>query len=627
MSTRSTIHNFQPGDTFHDRYTLERVIGSGGFADVWKATDNITKTVVALKIYTNLDDDGIKDLSEEYSQVQGINHTNILKANHFDRWGQLPYLVMKFCSGGSLDKQINKLDGNEILNMIEQIASGLKYLHANGIVHQDIKPANILIDELNGNHIYVLSDFGISTKTKTRLSHSVQMTNQGGVSMTEGYAPPEKFSPKRDDRRANPKGDIFSFGITVYELVTGHLPFDEISTGRQLQYENVEVDFSEIENDKIRQVVEACMTRSRDERPDAATLEAMMKKPVMPPPIVAGGGGGNNGNGGNGGFPGGDIDINGGFPGGDIDMEKSDKKKDKKSKKEKSNNSTTRINIENGEAKRHSGGGKSGQGIKIAAIVVAVVAVICIAALFFLNKKDAANESYIAQVDTLLVNGIPIEMVKIPGGEFMMGAVDKDQKADTAETPAMKRRVKDFYMARTEVTQKLWESVMGENPSTIKGEDLPVNNVSAHDVDKFIQRLNTKLGVNFRLPTESEWEYVAKCQIDANGKVTDKSYLYAGTDKEPASSAWFKSNSGGTLHPVASKDPNSFGLYDLGGNVIEWCSDTYINYSNGSPVIDDKEQVLRGGWFDAPLDQMRSSNRGSCRPDERHPEFGLRLVY
>lgn len=620
MSKRSTIHNFQPGDTFHERYTLERVIGSGGFADVWKATDNITHTVIALKIYTNLDDDGIKDLSEEYSQMQGINHTNILKANHFDRWGQLPYLVMKFCSGGSLDKRIQKLDNQQIRDMVEEIASGLKYLHANGIVHQDIKPANILIDEFNGHCTYVLSDFGISSKTKTRLSHSVQMTNQGGVSMTEGYAPPEKFSPKREERRANPKGDIFSLGITIYELVTGHLPFDEISTGRQLQYENVEVDFSEIEDDEIRHVVEACMIRNRDERPDAAELEEMLRNhtfKVTPPPINPSAGGGNN-NGGDGGGNGSNH-----ADAGNKSRDSHGKDDVKSSKKKDRNKTTTLIDVDN-EGKKPSR--DIGRYLKTGAIVIAVVCVICILGKVVIDLTTSSDNRYIPQVDTLLVNGIAIEMVKIPGGEFMMGATD-DEKADSAEMPAMKRKVKDFYMSRFEVTQKLWESVMGDNPSTIKGDSLPVNNVSAHDVDRFIQRLNTKLGVNFRLPTESEWEYVAKCRIDSNGEISDTGFKYAGTDDTPDKTAWYSANSDGKIHPVGMKEPNPFGIYDLGGNVIEWCSDTYINYSTGNPVIDDQEQVLRGGYFSAPLDEMRSTNRGSCRADERHPEFGVRLVY
>lgn len=150
MADNKSIHKFKQGDVFHDRYILEKLIGVGGFADVWKATDNKTGSTVALKIYTNLDEDGITGLSEEYTRMASLNHTNILKAEHFDSWGNIPYLVMKYCDGGSLDKKIGKITIDELNDAIIQIADGLAYLHSCGIIHQDIKPANILIDNTSG---------------------------------------------------------------------------------------------------------------------------------------------------------------------------------------------------------------------------------------------------------------------------------------------------------------------------------------------------------------------------------------------------------------------------------------------------------------------------------------------
>ena len=99
------IHQFKSGDLFNERYQLEKLVGVGGFADVWKAHDKVTNTTTALKIYTRLDDDGINELSEEYKRMQNISHPNLLRADHFDRWDNIPYLEMKFCSGGSLDKK------------------------------------------------------------------------------------------------------------------------------------------------------------------------------------------------------------------------------------------------------------------------------------------------------------------------------------------------------------------------------------------------------------------------------------------------------------------------------------------------------------------------------------------
>lgn len=270
------IHPFQSGDWFHERYRLEKLVGMGGFADVWKAYDSLTDTTVALKIYSRLDDDGIKELATEYRRMQNINHPNLLRGDHFDRWNNMPYLEMQFCEGGSLERRIGKLTDLELISVIRDLCEGLQYLHRNGIIHQDIKPANILIDK-HGH--YLLSDFGISSRSKTRLSKSVNMANVSSSAMTEAYAPPEKFSPKFEDRQPDAKGDIFSLGISLYELITGDLPFGSFSTGRQLQYEKIELDFAEIEDERIRTLIAWCMQREKENRPTAAELVSYLNSP------------------------------------------------------------------------------------------------------------------------------------------------------------------------------------------------------------------------------------------------------------------------------------------------------------------------------------------------------------
>ena len=129
MADNRAIHKFKAEEVFDERYTLKRLMGSGGFADVWKAKDKDTNTSVALKIYTNLDDDGINDLAQEYTRMQNVSHTNILKADFFARCGKIPYLVMKVCEGGSLSKKVGNMEDAEIMRVIEDIAEGLIYLH------------------------------------------------------------------------------------------------------------------------------------------------------------------------------------------------------------------------------------------------------------------------------------------------------------------------------------------------------------------------------------------------------------------------------------------------------------------------------------------------------------------
>lgn len=574
MADNKSIHKFKNGDIFHERYTLERLIGVGGFADVWKATDNRTKAVVALKIYTNLDEDGINDLSDEYTRMQSLNHTNILKAEHFDSWGNIPYLVMKFCDGGSLDKKIGKMTTEELTDAGAQISSGLEYLHNSGIVHQDIKPANILIDKSSGKTIYVLSDFGISSKTKTRLSHSVNLKNQG-TSMTEAYAPPEKFSSKKADRKPDRKGDIFSFGISIYELATGSMPFDDLSTGRQLLYEGAEVDFSEIQDEKLRRITELCMQPDKDDRPTAADINKMLASSAIP---------------------------------------------DEPSHKINPNKKTKRVKHESSRPKW-----------PLMVLIAGSIGAIC---YFMFTSNlitfggDGGQEiakGYVQQVDTFTINGIHLEMVKIPGGTFKLGCDDpNDAFADASEKPAKNRQISDFYIGKHEVTQKLWTVLMNNNPSTIVNDNYPVNNVSWEDCQLFIEKLNRITGRNFRLPTEAEWEYAAKSTLNSDGTLSTATSKFAGGDM-PDSYAWYSGNSSNTLHPVGTKKPNAFGLYDMCGNVIEWCQDIYTNYNTGDPELDKSQRVLRGGYFGGDKASVRTTSRGSCTYNQAMAPFGFRL--
>lgn len=575
MADNKSIHKFKAGDIFHERYVLEKLIGVGGFADVWKATDNKTKAVVALKIYTNLDEDGINDLSEEYTRMQSLNHTNILKAEHFDSWGNIPYLVMKFCDGGSLDKKIGKMTSEELSDAVSQIANGLEYLHNSGIVHQDIKPANILIDKSSGKTIYVLSDFGISSKTKTKLSHSVNLKNQG-TSMTEAYAPPEKFSSKKADRKPDRKGDIFSFGISIYELATGSMPFDDLSTGRQLKYEGAEVDFSEIPDEKLRRITELCMQSDKDNRPTAKEVGKMI--------------------------------VSGDIPDGPV-------------VKPNPRKQTKRVKDDNNRSK-----------LPLIILIVCAVG----GGLFYLFNRgilstpqtgsgEELSRGYVAQVDTFTINGIHLEMVKIPGGTFKLGCDDpNDAMADASERPAKNRQVGDFYMGKHEVSQKLWTVLMNNNPSTIVNDNYPVNNVSWEDCQLFIEKLNRITGRNFRLPTEAEWEYAAKATLNPDGAVSGKSSKYAGGNT-PDAYAWYAGNSSNTLHAIGTKKPNAFGLYDMCGNVIEWCQDIYTNYNTGDPELDKSQRVLRGGYFGGDKASIRTTSRGSCPYSTAMPPFGFRL--
>ena len=212
---------------FADRYQFQRLLGRGGFSEVWLAVDKMTNLEIAVKVYApgqGMDTDGMKDFCKELSQVYNLNHTNLLKPQHVDNWEGMPYLVMTYCPKGSCHRQIGTMTEDQIWKMLHDVASGLAYLHEQGIIHQDIKPDNILIDPM-GN--YVITDFGISVQSRSTLRKSMNIASGSG---TTAYMGPERFSTDPTPLKAS---DIWSLGATAYELLTGNAPFGEIGGGMQ----------------------------------------------------------------------------------------------------------------------------------------------------------------------------------------------------------------------------------------------------------------------------------------------------------------------------------------------------------------------------------------------------------
>lgn len=176
------------------------------------------------------------------------------------------------------------------------------------------------------------------------------------------------------------------------------------------------------------------------------------------------------------------------------------------------------------------------------------------------------------------VKGVPFKMVYVAGGTFMMGATAEQDRYVRDETPAHRVTLSGYYIGQTEVTQELWYAVMGTNPSEFTRFSLnPVENVSWDDCQEFIKKLNQLTGINFRLPTEAEWEYAARGGNKSNG------YKYSGSNSI-GKVAWHNGNSGYGTHKVGIKAPNELGIYDMSGNVYEWCSDWYSSsYYSSSP--------------------------------------------
>ena len=262
--------------------------------------------------------------------------------------------------------------------------------------------------------------------------------------------------------------------------------------------------------------------------------------------------------------------------------------------------------------------------------------IISILFLVFLSGSVAATD---IEVQNELKRGYPEDMVFIKGGCFEMGDQFGENYDD--EKPVHEVCVDDFFLGEHEVTQREWQKVMGRNPSEFKscGGDCPVESVSWNDVQEYIIKLNKKSAKNYRLPTETEWEYAAKDRgkrIKWAGFSNERDLSqYANFCDESCELAWKTKNQNDgykNTAPVKSYKPNRLGLYDMAGNVWEWVSDRYGDYYSKSPRLNPEGpasgnyRVIRGGsWGTEPID-LRTAKRSRYFPIIRNPYIGFRLA-
>jgi formylglycine-generating enzyme required for sulfatase activity len=615
------MSSLKPNEPFSTRYHLVRRIGVGGYSEVWLANDTLAGNMqVALKIFApdkGLDEQGIALFSKEYALVFNLNHPNLLIPKHFDVAEGSPFLVLPYCPSGSIFSKIGNMTEAELAKFMLQAASAIAYLHSQEppIIHQDIKPDNFLIDN-QGN--YLLSDFGISSKIRRTLTRS--MGAQGSTG-TMAYMPPEKFSA---DKQIIKAGDIFSLGVTMYELLTGDLPFGDnggLTLKAGADVPNLRTGFSS----ELNELLKRCMAKETWDRPMAEELQRI---------------------------------ADGYLKTGKWNTQNDSDKDYRSDKDEENTNSPIEPAINPvGQSKPEEpqtpsyptqsitpspkppvepNGGRekrsSSKPIKyFIYFLFGLFFVIAIPVAYYLwpssqvLAEKSRQDSF--RYKTFNVNGVNFEMAFIKGSTFQMGSNGGREN----EMPVHEVSLSDVYLGKTEVTQALWKAVMDtlvllSDPSYFKGDNLPVENVSWNDAQKFITKLNNLTGKKFRLPTEAEWEYAA-----GGGGISRT--ILSGTDYEKSLGdfAWYWSNSVGQTHAVATKRPNFLGLYDMNGNVWEWCSDLYGTYNQGSqsnPLGSStgSERIFRGGsWANSPA-CCRVAYRSSCTPDICINYIGFRVA-
>jgi len=265
----------QPDFHFAERYNLLTLLGRGGFSEVWLAEDLMAKVQVALKVYApgqGVDDAGIEMFRKEFALVADMNHTNLLRPTFYGYWNRMPFLVLPFCEEGSLQKYVDcgqRISEEEAWKVLRDVSAGLAYLHNHQppIVHQDIKPGNILVGTNGKSRCYMITDFGISAKMRNTIGADRKSFSSGTIA----YMGPERFG---DDAASVMASDIWSLGATMCELMTGNVPYGE-SGGQAQKGGATMMDMPQNYSKSLCSVIRKCLDLQPWDRPDAQAIFEM----------------------------------------------------------------------------------------------------------------------------------------------------------------------------------------------------------------------------------------------------------------------------------------------------------------------------------------------------------------
>ena len=598
------------------------------------------------------------------------------------------YYVMKHIGGGSLSSLVKKGKAMPVdiaLKYVRQVAEALAYCHERNIAHLDVKPGNILIQD----GVAVLIDFGISK----HYNEDGDQTSSTPIGISKGYAPLEQYK-KGGVTTFSPVTDIYSLGAVLFRLVTGQTPPDADEVNEEglpefpsdiPQYVQDAItaamqpkkkDRPQSVDDLLAMLVEPTVEDvDEDDSEDTEVEESedtevtddvdpSEVKTVVPrnKKLLYG--------------------VAGGLLAAVavvlcilLGIDNSEKRKAAESDQTQY---LSLISSADSLSRNESSLPEAMALYDSAAVFETQYAGTRFSALFDQNALSSSSRVQ-SQIDSiakvrqqeteeklrqelaaaeqarlereqaekerlererkereeaerkrretgysngiLKVNGIEYPMVYVSGGSFMMGS--DDSEADSDEKPVHRVTLSSYRIGKYEVTQELWEAVMGSNPSRFKGSRRPVEMVSWDDCQTFIRKLNSLTGQTFKLPTEAQWEFAAR------GGNSSRGYKYSGSNYID-NVGWYDDNSGSTSHNVGTKSPNELGIYDMSGNVYEWCRDWKGTYSSSSQVDPEgpstgSYRVYRGGSWCSFAGRCRVSNRIYYSPDNRYFDLGLRL--
>ena len=643
------------------RYSLLKELGAGAMGAVFLARDNRLGREVALK--TPMIDRDDKELLESFKKeaqlAANINHPHICPIFDVGIEDDIPFLTMAYIEGQTLEKYLasgKTLNFRQTVTLVRKISLAIQEAHRKGIIHRDLKPANIMINKAGEP---VVMDFGLAKKS-TKVGENI--TPVDGTSGTPAYMAPEQFSGNFFDRAE--LSDQYSIGVIFYQLICGKLPFEAetlVNLISKVNYENP--TRPSFVNPEVDENIEKICLKTFNKNPDlrylnlkelVADLNEYLKgdpstQTARPSAELSQ-------------QTAGEIRVSKMLGGRSMEIasrilaDARDQslfqpiKKKKKKKKDLWVRSLLGyaslsfliilLSIVFYKNRSYFGIGTNSNTISVAAnknndgpktnplkpksevdISLFLVSPFNEAKAKEMQKEIAKNLQTEVEKAFDLGKGINLDMVLIPAGKFMMGSPASEKGRSKVETQHEVTLTKPYYMGKYEVTQEQWEAVMGKNPSASKGAKLPVNQVSWEDCHEFIKKLNEKTNGEYRLPTEAEWEFACRAGTTTaysfGDNITPKDAIYGGLAI-------------GAPAGIGSYKPNAFGLYDMHGNVWEWCEDWFKELPQGT-TIDPKGpatsggRVLRGGSFYWES-SVRSSSRADFPPTSRNFDFGFRLA-
>ncbi|HEY8665273.1 MAG TPA: bifunctional serine/threonine-protein kinase/formylglycine-generating enzyme family protein [Tepidisphaeraceae bacterium] len=551
-------------------YKLLSEISSGGQATVYKAVQESTGRIVAVKILFGgpfLSARGRERFERESRVLATLNHPNIVRI--VDRGRTLDgsyFLVMDYIQGHSLDAalRVRTWSLDEVLHLFVKIMDAVQEAHAQGIVHRDLKPSNIRIDERGEPHVL---DFGMArlVPAADELESTRLMTVTGQVMGSLPWSSPEQAAGGA--ARVDARSDVYALGMVFYEALTGTSPYPRGETIQETLHSiknAAPIPFVKIANPPFQGLnhsLEAIVQKALAKLPDhryasAGAMADDLRRHLSGTPALA------------------------------LDYHQPQRKW------------SWRL---------------------IAALCLLLMMSWWLYAIARRAQPIRPGPPLAVQLPTTR-NSIGIDFVLIPAGEFIMGSPLSEPGRGRDETSHRERIEKPFLLSVTEITVGQYQRVMAPRPDApppSANADLPISNISWDDAVEFCRRLSRADGKNYRLPTEAEWEYACRAGDTAG---------FAGTGIID-DMAWYGGNSFNKPHPVKSKLPNRWGLYDMHGNVAEFCADAYVgNDPSASPVSATRiRPVVRGGSFEDPADACRSAARGVAWALPAS-ESGFRLV-